>query len=174
MRKPRLLKIAKMGDPVLRIPVEKMKLDQSHPDLANYLEDMRVTLFHEDCVGLSGPQVYLQQAIVMYYVPKEKADSTIPEGVQLTVMFNPEWKPLSEEMVEGWEECGSVPGIKGKVPRYRFISYSYETLDGEVITGEAQDYHARVIQHECDHLQGLLYMDRMKDLSTLSFIGEDK
>ncbi len=92
----------------------------------------------------------------------------------LTVLINPEIEPLGEELALGWEACLSVPGLAGEVPRFTAIRYRAQGLDGERFEREARGFHARVVQHECDHLDGLLYPQRMTDLSRLVFSSELK
>ena len=92
-----------------------------------------------------------------------------PQGVALTAMINPVIEPLGEEMREGWEACLSLPGLAGRVPRFEAIRYRFTTQDGEAVVREAKGFHARVVQHECDHLDGLLYPMRMTDLKSFGF-----
>ncbi|MFQ6018829.1 MAG: peptide deformylase [Kiloniellaceae bacterium] len=94
------------------------------------------------------------------------------DDVPLTVLVNPVVEPLGEEMSVGWEACLSVPGLAGRVPRYTAVRYRGLTLDGSEIRRQARGFHARVVQHECDHLDGILYPQRMTDLSTLVFTSE--
>ena len=102
----------------------------------------------------------------------EDPDAPVDEDVPLTVLINPVIEPLGEEIVEGWEACLSVPDLAGRVPRHNVVRYRGLTLDGSEILREAWGFHARVVQHECDHLDGILYPQRMTDLSTLVFTSE--
>ena len=105
--------------------------------------------------------------IVIFFVPAARnADVEIP----LTVMINPEIVPLTRDEDEQYEACLSVPGLTGKVPRWTKIRYSYQDLNGEQIVREAKDFHARVVQHECDHLDGVLYPQRMNSMQTLAYV----
>ena len=112
--------------------------------------------------------------MVVFAVPADRAadhdgaDTEVP----LTVMINPEIEPLTEDRELGWEACLSLPGLAGRVRRYTHIRYRYLTPDGESVTREAEDYHARVVQHECDHLDGVLYPMRMDDMSRFGFVEE--
>ena len=101
-----------------------------------------------------------------------REDGADGEGVPLTVLCNPEIEPLDDEMELGWEGCLSVPGLTGEVPRHTAIRYHGIGLDGRRIEREARGFHARVVQHECDHLDGVLYPQRMRDLSRLLFTSE--
>jgi len=112
---------------------------------------------------------------VIFYVPGERqeaANGEPAEDVPLTVLINPEIEPLSEERVVGVEACLSVPGLAGPVPRWSHIRYRALDLHGRMFEREAKGYHARVVQHECDHLDGILYPMRMTDLSQLAFVEE--
>ena len=189
-----ILKIARMGHPVLgqvAAPIE----DPGAPELRRLVADMLETMEDAGGTGLAAPQVYVPRRLVIFYVSagraqRENRRETSPdndpesdgepaeaaEEVPLTVLINPVIEPLvgpgGEEMMAGWESCLSVPGLAGWVPRHRAIRYSGIGLDGQEIAREAQGFHARVVQHECDHLDGVLYPQRMTDLSTLSFATE--
>ena len=166
-----ILKIARMGHPVLRRPAEPVA-DPSAPEISRLVADMLETLADAGGVGLAAPQVHVALRVVIFEVPLHRAG----EGgsVPMTCLINPVIEPLDEEKALGWEACLSVPGLTGVVPRWRHIRYRGSTLSGETISREAHDFHARVVQHECDHLDGTLYPQRMTDLSLLSFIEEMK
>ena len=161
--------IAKMGHPVLRkkaAPVD----DPTDPDIAHLAADMRDTLEWIGAAGVAAPQVYDSRRVVVYRILADR----IPPGVALeplpwTVMVNPVITPLSEEVGLIWERCLSLPGLHGKVPRYKKIEITYLTLDGESQRRVVEDWHAMLLQHECDHLDGILYPMRMTDLSCLAF-----
>ncbi|MBX7146204.1 MAG: peptide deformylase [Alphaproteobacteria bacterium] len=164
-----ILKIARMGHPILK---EKAKpIDNiSAPEITRLIHDMLETLADSRGIGLAAPQVYCSLRLMMFMVPKERMDNNT--DVPLTILINPEFTPLSEEKELGWEGCLSVPGFMGKVPRYTHIKYRGQTPKGEWIEQEAKDYHARVFQHEYDHLDGILYPMRMTDLTLLGFREE--
>lgn len=172
-----ILKIARMGDPILRRRAEAVP-DPAAPEIARLVADMIETLADADGAGLAAPQVHVSRRVVIFHVPRERADNDgAPEGapdgtVPLTVLINPEIEPLSDEMAPGWEACLSVPDLMGMVPRYRSIRYRGRTPDGGVIERTATGFHARVVQHECDHLDGVLYPQRMTDLTTFGFARE--
>ncbi|MFQ5776164.1 MAG: peptide deformylase [Kiloniellaceae bacterium] len=171
-----ILKIARMGHRVLRqkaAPVE----DPSAPEVRRLVADMLETMEDAAGTGLAAPQVHVPLRVVMFYVSGEPARredgaEAAVENVPLTVLVNPVVEPLGEELALGWEACLSVPGLAGRVPRYTAVRYRGLTLKGEEIVREATGFHARVVQHECDHLDGVLYPQRMTDLSTLSFTSE--
>lgn len=166
-----ILKIAKMGHPVLRRPAAEVP-DPTAPEIARLVRDMEETMADAGGVGLAAPQVHVPLRIVIFYVPAVRSEEGRP--VPLTALVNPVIEPLTEEMAEGWEGCLSVPGMTGLVPRYTRIRYRGVTPSGGVIEREASGFHARVVQHECDHLDGILYPMRMGDLTTFGFVDEMK
>ncbi|HVO02527.1 MAG TPA: peptide deformylase [Candidatus Cybelea sp.] len=176
-----ILKIARMGHPVLKRRADPVE-DPESPEIANLIKDMLETLADVGGVGLAAPQVHVPLRVVIFHVPKarmEKEDGEGPAiGIPLTVLINPLIEPLElgapDDVVEGIEACLSVPGLAGVVPRYRQIRYAAQTPTGEPIDRIAHGFHARVVQHECDHLDGILYPMRMTDLSRLSFVEELK
>jgi peptide deformylase len=128
-------------------------------------------------VGLAAPQVHVSKRVVIFEVPAERAarggnGEDADQAVAMTVLINPEIELLSEDKAPGWEACLSVPGLTGVVPRFTRIRYRGFGLRGELIEREAAGFHARVVQHECDHLDGILYPARMEDMSTLVFAEE--
>jgi peptide deformylase len=163
-----ILKIARMGHPVLRRRAEAVP-DPTSPAVKRLVADMLETLADIGGVGLAAPQVHVPARVVIFAVPAERDDGA---GVPMTMLVNPEVEPLSEDKAAGWEACLSVPGLTGVVPRFTHVRYRGVTPTGERIEREARDFHARVVQHECDHLDGILYPMRMTDLSLLVFAEE--
>jgi len=180
-----ILKIARMGHPVLGRTADPVG-DPRAPDIHRLIADMVDTLADAGGVGLAAPQVHAPKRVVIFHVPGARAreaengdedwledePGSAPEAVPMTVLINPEIEPLDEEMALGIEGCLSLPGMSGMVPRYKRIRYKALSPDGSVIEREASGYHARVVQHECDHLDGILYPMRMDDLSTFGYSGE--
>lgn len=169
-----ILKIAKMGHPVLLTPAEPVA-DATAPEIAQLVRDMIETMEDAPGTGLAAPQVHVPLRLVVFKVGSARAraeDGESAGAVPLTVLVNPEIEPLSEETTLGWEACLSVPGLAGEVPRWRRIRYRGLGLDGRPIEREAEGFHARVVQHECDHLDGRLYPSRMTDMSRLMFTSE--
>jgi peptide deformylase len=164
-----ILKIARMGHPVLRRRADPIP-DPTAPEVRSLIADMIETMEDAHGAGLAAPQVHVPFRIVVFHVPEERARRENEEPAPLTVLINPEIVPLADDKIEGWEACLSVPGLAGKVPRYTRIRYSGLTPEGGRIEREVQGFHARVVQHECDHLDGILYPQRMPDLSTLIFV----
>jgi peptide deformylase len=158
--------IARMGAEVLKNRADEVR-DFSDPALPVLVNDMVETMLAVNGIGLAAPQVYVPQRVVIFFVPAARNNGV---EVPLTVMVNPEIKPLSPAAAEDWEACLSVPGLTGKVPRFTSIRYSWQDLQGNPFERIAADFHARVVQHECDHLDGMLYPYRMTDLSTLAYV----
>ena len=173
-----ILKIANMGHPVLQNVAEEVA-DVADPEIATLVGNMIETLEDAGGVGLAAPQVHVSRRVVIFYVPDHRADEDAEEGSEagpqpLTIMINPEIEPLTEETAIDWEACLSVPGLIGAVPRYTQIRYRWTDPSGERKMRQAQGFHARAVQHECDHLDGILYPMRMTDLSLLGFVEEMK
>ena len=172
-----ILKVARMGHPVLRRPADSV-IDPHSPEIRQLVADMLDTMRDEGGVGLAATQVHVPLRLVMFHVPAGRAEQDgpdaggVPQSVPLTVLINPEIEPLGDEKELGWEACLSVPGLTGVVPRWRRIRYRGVTPTGETIEREAEGFHARIVQHECDHLDGILYPMRMTDLSLLGFADE--
>jgi peptide deformylase len=167
-----ILKVARLGHPVLRTTAAEVPADQiGSPELLRLIRDMVQTMIEYDGVGLAAVQVHEAKQIAVLEVannPRYPDKKAVP----LTVLINPKITPLSAEMEEDWEGCLSVPEMRGRVPRYRNIRVQAFNAKGEELIFEASGFHARVVQHECDHLQGKVYLDRMRDLSTLTHLLE--
>jgi peptide deformylase len=160
--------VLKMGDPrLLQIarPVERF----GTAELLSLIADMRDTMAHLDGAGLAAPQIGVGLRVVIFGV---KANPRYPgvEEVPDTVLINPVLEPLSDEIEEGWEGCLSVPGLRGWVPRWRSLRYAGRDEAGGRFERRVEGFHARVVQHECDHLDGILYPMRIRDLSRFGFI----
>jgi peptide deformylase len=162
--------VLRMGHPVLReraSPVEKF----GTPELRALLQDMKDTMAERNGAGLAAPQVGVSQRIVIFGV---ESNPRYPdaEEVPFTVLVNPKIVLLTREVEEGWEGCLSVPGMRGMVPRYTKLRYTGFDGEGNPIDRVAEGFHARVVQHECDHLDGILYPQRMTDMSRFGFNEE--
>ncbi len=173
-----ILKIARMGHPVLSRRAEPVA-DPTAPEIHALAQDMIETMIDANGAGLAAPQIHVPLRLVIFQAPGDRtprngldADERFDHTAPLTILCNPEIELLSDETEEGWEGCLSVPGLRGVVARPSHIRYSGVTLDGDVIVRTARGFHARVVQHECDHLEGVLYPQRMTDLSRLVFESE--
>lgn len=167
-----ILKVARLGHPVLRqvakpIPVEAIRT----AEVQRLVDDLIETMREHDGAGLAANQVHMLRQICVIEVQGNLRYPEAPE-VPLTVVINPVVTPLTEEVEEGWEGCLSVPDMRGRVPRYTAVRLQYADREGQAVDLVAKDFFARVIQHETDHLNGILYIDRMPDLTTLSHLAE--
>jgi len=172
-----ILKIARMGHPVLARRAEPVR-DPAAPEIHRLVADMLETMVDAGGAGLAAPQVHLPLRVVVFQAPGERSDEGLADAERfdhtapLTVLINPEIEILSEEREGGWEGCLSVPGLRGFVERPTHISYRGFDHEGHPIVRTAKGFHARVVQHECDHLDGILYPRRMTDLTKLIFESE--
>lgn len=168
------LPIARMGHPVLQRRADDVPVHEiSSPKIQKLITDMIATCRELQGAGLAAPQVFEPLRIVIFEIPEERAKLRgLDQEIPLTVLINPEIEVLDEQMLLGWEGCFSVPGMMGEVPRYRAIRYRAYNEHGQQIEREVEGYHARVVQHECDHLDGVLYPMRMQDMSRFGFVDE--
>ena len=167
-----LLKIARMGHPVLRAVARPVE-DPTASWVRRFVEDMLETMEDASGAGLAAPQVHESHRIVVFRVPEERITDMPGDVAQdLTVLINPVVETIGAERALGWEGCLSVPGLRGVVPRHLHVRYRGTSLDGAVIDREVEGFHARVVQHECDHLDGILYPQRMTDHRLLVFLDE--
>ena len=159
--------ILKMGDARLLRQAEPVAAFDT-PELHALVADMFETMRAANGAGLAAPQIGVNLQLVIFGFGRNERYPEAPP-VPETVLINPVIKPLSDEMEEGWEACLSVPGLRGVVPRWRRLRYEGFDQYGNRISREAEDFHARVVQHECDHLNGILYPMRIKDFSRFGF-----
>ena len=156
-----------MGDPrLLEKAAPVVRFDAA--ELRELLADMRDTMAHLEGAGLAAPQIGVGLRVVIFGV---KANARYPDVGEVpdTVLINPELSPLSDDIEEGWEGCLSVPGMRGWVPRWHRLRYRGFDEAGTRFEREVEGFHARVVQHECDHLDGILYPMRIRDLSKFGF-----
>jgi peptide deformylase len=159
--------ILKMGDPrLLRVAKPVQSFDT--PELHALVADMFDTMHAANGAGLAAPQIGVDLQLVIFGFKKNERYPDAPP-VPETVLINPQIAPLSDEAEEGWEGCLSVPGLRGVVPRFAQIRYSGFDLQGQRIERVADGFHARVVQHECDHLIGMLYPMRVRDFSRFGY-----
>ena len=172
-----ILKIARMGHPILRRRAEEIA-DPSAPENKTLVGHMIETMDDAEGTGLAAPQIHIPVRLVVMRTPGEADDEDDAEDTAeddwsgLTILVNPEIEPLGDEMEDGWEGCLSVPDLRGMVPRYKRIRYRGTDPRGGVIERTVEGLHARVVQHECDHLDGILYPQRMTDMTLLMFESE--
>ncbi len=172
-----ILKIARMGHPVLAKRAAAVS-DPAAPEIRRLVADMIETMNDADGAGLAAPQVHVPLRVIVFQAPVERTDPLLSDSegfdhaAPLTVLINPEIEIVGRETEGGWEGCLSVPGLRGFVERPSHIRYRGFDQDGHVIARSAKGFHARVVQHECDHLDGILYPQRMRDLTKLIFESE--
>ncbi|HEY6549344.1 MAG TPA: peptide deformylase [Vicinamibacteria bacterium] len=166
-----ILKVARIGHPVVRCearPLSEVQLRS--PEIQRLIDDMEETMHEYDGVGLAAPQVHVDLRLAVIEVPE--SDERAQDAVPFSVLVNPVVRPLSEAKLVGYEGCLSIPDLRGLVPRYEKVHLEALDRHGRPWALDASGFFARVIQHECDHLDGGVYLDRMADLRSLSFIRE--
>jgi peptide deformylase len=166
-----ILKVARLGNPVVRAHARPVSLEELRSrSFQRLLDDMVETMHEYDGVGLAAPQVHvgLRLAVLEVTSSDERAEQPVP----LTFLINPRLTPLGTDTELGWEGCLSVPDLRGQVPRAASVRLEALDREGRPLVVEAAGFLARVMQHECDHLDGRVYLDRMVDLRSLSFLHE--
>jgi peptide deformylase len=167
-----ILKVARLGHPVLRQTAQPLTLDEIRaPETQRLIDDMVETMREYDGAGLAANQVHTLKQICVIEVLGNPRYPDAPQ-IPLTVLVNPVVTPNTDEIEDGWEGCLSVPDMRGRVPRFTSVHLEARDRHGNAIDLVAKEFFARVIQHETDHLKGIVYVDRMRDLSTLSYIAE--
>lgn len=159
--------ILKMGEPLLfaqAAPVEAFDTPELHALIADMFETMEAS----GGIGIAAPQIGVSLQVVVFGFDASERYPEAP-AVPRTILINPVITPLADEMEEGWEGCLSVPGLRGSVPRYTRLRYQGFDECGQSIDRIAEDFHARVVQHECDHLLGVLYPMRIRDLHQFGY-----
>lgn len=170
MAQGRVLPVLRMGHPTLCRRAQEV-VDFSTPGLATLIADMAATMAATGGVGLAAPQVGVDLRLVIFGFEHSERYPTAP-AIPFTVLINPVLEPLGAEEEEGWEGCLSLPGLRGWVPRWKRLRYRGLTAEGQPLEREVEGFHARVVQHECDHLDGRLYPSRIRDFSRFGFIEE--
>ena len=164
-------KVSRMGHPVLRqrateIPPAQMQ----SPSMQRLIDDMIETMIDYEGIGLAAPQVFEPLRLIVLGNPD--ADPQDEAAIPLTVLFNPQFTAQSSECLDAWEGCLSIPQLRGVVPRSAAVEVRGYDREGSAVALEAEGLFARVLQHEIDHLDGVLFLDRMADLQTLTFLEE--
>ena len=159
--------ILRMGDPRL-LQVARPVARFNTPELRVLIDDMFDTMDHANGAGLAAPQIGVDLQVVIFGFDRNPRYPDAPH-VPKTVLINPVLEPLTDETEDGWEGCLSVPGLRGVVPRFTKLRYTGFDMNGDPIDRIAEGFHARVVQHECDHLQGILYPMRVRDFTRFGF-----
>ena len=163
-----LLKIARMGHPVLLTRASAID-DPGAPEIRRLAADMVETMLDAPGIGLAGPQVHIPLRLFVFHLPSERSGG---EAVPPKVVINPVVETIGDEQVLRWEGCLSIPGLRGAVPRHLRVRYRGVDCDGQTVGGAVEGLHANVVQHEYDHLDGILYPMRMTNLGMLGFAEE--
>lgn len=159
--------ILRMGDPLLlqqAAPITQFDT----PELHALIQDMQDTMHHMNGVGIAAPQIGVSLQLVIFGF-EQNARYPDADAVPYTVLLNPQLTAMDDEVEDGWEGCLSVPGLRGVVPRYQRLHYTGQDPFGNTIDREVSGFHARVVQHECDHLQGILYPMRIEDMRRFGY-----
>ncbi len=164
-------KVSQMGHPVLRQRAAEIPPDQMQsPQMQRLIDDMIETMIDYEGIGLAAPQVFEPLRLIVLGNPA--ADPQDEAAIPLTVLFNPQFATLSPERLDAWEGCLSIPQLRGVVPRSAAVEVRGYDREGRAVELAAEELFARVLQHEIDHLDGVLFLDRMDDLQTLTFLEE--
>lgn len=165
-----VLPIVRLGDPALRTPAEPLAVERlREAEVQRFIDDMIETMRDAEGVGLAAPQVADGVQLFVYEATDEEDPAT---GIPLRVVVNPMVEPLPGEMVYDWEGCLSIPDLRGLVPRHPAVRVRGLDRQGDRLDFVAEGFEARIVQHEFDHLNGVLFLDRMRDLKSLSFYDE--
>lgn len=164
--------VSKMGNKKLATPSLPVN-NFSNGELKELVNDMQDTMKEKGGIGIAAPQIGCNLRVIMFGFEKSERYPN-EKAVPFTILINPIIEVLSDEMVDGWEGCLSVPGLRGLVPRYKKIQYSGYDDEGNSISQVAEGFHARVVQHECDHIDGILFPQRIKDMKFFGFEDELK
>ena len=167
-----ILKVARIGHPVLRCPAEPLPREEiAAPATQRLIDDMLETMAEYDGVGLAGPQVHVSRRLVVYGVAANRRYPDAP-AIPLTVLVNPRITPVGDEREDDMEGCLSIPELRGTVPRWARLEVEALGRNGEPLRYPAEGFHARILQHEVDHLDGKVYVDRMPSMESLAFLAE--
>lgn len=165
-------KVAHLGHPVLRRPSSPVLPEAiASPAIQGLIDDLIDTMREYDGVGLAAPQIHESLRIVVYEIDENPRYPDAP-ATSLRVLINPVLTPLADDREEDWEGCLSLPDLRGRVSRFTKLQVEATDRDGRAQRFVAKEFHARVVQHECDHLEGKVFLDRMTDMSSLAFLPE--
>ena len=157
----KVLKAREVGDPVLLKISEEVDIENINEEILDIIEDLKATLSFGTGLGIAAPQIGINKRIIVVGTNKENKNYTITEEIPITTMINPSWKNISEDKDVQYEGCLSVPVLRGKVERYKEIELTYYNEKGEKIVKQVSNFFARLIQHECDHLDGIVFLEKV-------------
>lgn len=158
----KVLKIREVGDPILEKECDEVDIKNINKDILEIIEDLKSTLEFGTGLGIASPQIGVNKRIIVVCAKKENIKYNDVEEIPITAMINPAWKNLLEDTDIQYEGCMSVPGIRGKVERYKNIELTYYNENGEKIVKKISGFFARLVQHECDHLDGIVFLEKVK------------
>lgn len=159
----KVLKIREIGDPILNKKCDEVDIKNIDETMLDIVEDLKATLEFGIGLGIAAPQIGINKRIIVVGAKKEKIKYNNAEEIPITVMINPNWKRLSEDTDIQFEGCMSVPSIRGKVERYTNIEVEYYNEEGKKIIKQIRGFFARLVQHECDHLDGIVFLEKVKE-----------
>ena len=159
----KILKIREVGDPVLEKECDKVEIKNINEEILEIIDDLKSTLEFGTGLGIAAPQIGINKRIIVVDAKKENIKYHDAEEIPVTAMINPTWRKISNETDIQYEGCLSVPSIRGKVERYKDIELTYYDENGKQITRQLHGFFARLVQHECDHLEGIVFLDRVKE-----------
>ena len=164
-----ILKIARLGHPILN---KEASVINKIPNISNnnLIKDMTETMLDANGVGLAAPQVHVSKRIIIFRSPEENDQNQ--KNIQITALINPKISKITDETDDQWEGCLSIPGMTGLVRRYSNIAYEGLDMNGNIIKKEVKGLHARIVQHEYDHLMGIMYTKRLVDIRAFGFVDE--
>lgn len=159
----KVLRVREVGDPILEKLSEDVDVNNINEEILDVIEDLKETLEYGTGLGIAAPQIGINKRIIVVGAKKENIKYDDAEDIPITAMINPTWTKLSEDTDIQYEGCMSVPTIRGKVERYKNIELTYYNESGEKIIKQLNGFFARLIQHECDHLNGIVFLDKVKE-----------
>ena len=158
----KVLKVREVGDPILEKQCDEVNITNNNEDIIDIIEDLKSTLEYGTGLGIAAPQIGVDKRIIVVGAKKENIKYNDAEEIPITAMINPTWKKLTEDTDVQYEGCMSVPSIRGKVERYKNIELTYYNENGEKIVKQINGFFARLVQHECDHLDGIVFLEKVK------------
>lgn len=158
----KVIKEREIGDPILAKISEEIDVNNINEEILDIIEDLKVTLKFGTGLGIAAPQIGINKRIIVVGTEGKELKYDNQETIPITAMINPVWKKISEDTDIQYEGCLSVPVIRGRVERYKKIELTYYNENGEKIVRNIDDFFARLIQHECDHLDGIVFLERVK------------
>ncbi len=161
----KVLKVREVGDPILTKQCYEVNIKDINKDTIDIIEDLKSTLEYGTGLGIAAPQIGINRRIIVVGTKKGNIKYYDAEEIPITAMINPSWKKLSEYTDVQYEGCMSVPSIRGKVERYKYIELTYYNENGEKIIKQLNGFFARLVQHECDHLDGIVFLEKVKEIN---------